>query len=106
MRAVNYGPLDMIGTVSESKLPPLMVLCRAPADDGWLAVEAGTAVIYNIFDSVAHHYTRWEGQNANHVDLKSRPSQARLLARAKWYHRPDGIETVGAPKRPRKRVAA
>jgi hypothetical protein len=101
--SVDYGPLDFIGLRNnETQWPPLMVLCRAPADDGWLAIEAGTAIIYNIFDTVSYLYGRWEKttgrSQAAHEDFRSRPAQARMLARAKWWHHPEGIETVGIPE--------
>lgn len=98
-------PLSIISLKgNENGMLPLLVLCRAPADDGWLAIEAGTAVIYNIFDTVISLYFCWKLVNGNHAhsdhaDLRSRAAQARLLARAKWFHEPVGMATVGIPKR-------
>lgn len=98
IRPVDYGPLDCIIHRSNevSRLSSLMVLCRAPANDGWLAIEDHSGVIYNVFDTVAHLYqvTR---TRAGDSDFLSRGRQAALLARATWFHHPDAIETVGAP---------
>jgi hypothetical protein len=106
MRRVDYGPLDYIGLDAndESQTPPMLVLCRAPADDGWLTIEATTGYIYNLFDSVAHRYHRIG--KSGHRDFIARSDQVALLARGIWFHRPAGIETVGAPRVPRRRRAA
>lgn len=96
----DWTPLNIISLLgNENKMPPLMLLCRAPADDGWLAVEAKTGIIYNVFDSVARLYEEWDCKQPNHPDLKSRVKQAELLSRARWFHQPVGMATVGIPKR-------
>jgi hypothetical protein len=93
-----FVPLDFVvaKTSEDSSTPPMMVLCRAPADDGWLAIEAGSAVIYNVFDSVAHRYAqparshpgRVSANYPSHPDLTGRGKQSELLARARWFHHP------------------
>lgn len=114
MRTTEFVPLSFVSAITNenSNTPAMMVLCRAPGDDGWLAIEAGTGVIYNVFDSVAHLYFqllpptpgRFPG-GTNHPDFKSRGTQSALLARAKWFHQPAGIASVGVPKRVRKMAA-
>lgn len=100
-----FVPLGYVGLLSnENSMPSLMVLCRAPADDGWLAIEGGTAVIYNLFDEITHLYGKVK---PNHPDFRSAPGRSQILARAKWFHSPAGATTVRGPKRRyRKRVAA
>lgn len=100
----DFGPLDFISLRdNENKYRPLMVLCRAPADDGWLVIESNTAIIYNLFDTVSRLYGRVSGGGSGKgSDFVSRDKQAALLARATWYHAPAGMETVGAPKKRRR----
>jgi hypothetical protein len=94
---VTFTPLAVLSLdPNENGMQPLLVLCRAPADDGWLVIEASTGFIYNLFDSIAHLYTEWVG-TAMHVDLRSARARSALLARSRWWHRPDGYETVGSP---------
>ena len=72
----------------------LFVLCRSPADDGWIAVEDHTAVVYTVFDSVAYLYRRIEQVTTPDSDLRNRAKQARLLARAEWLHYPTPADPV------------
>lgn len=41
---------------SEGSQPPLMLVQRAPADDGWLAIDS-QGVVFNIFDVIARRYS-------------------------------------------------
>jgi hypothetical protein len=96
---VDYGPLDIIclkcNYTAAASLPGLMVLCRSPADDGWIAIEDETAFIYTIFDSIAYLYQRYQkGTLQNQTSLLgTRAKQAALLARA------DSGTTIPRPRR-------
>lgn len=103
-RDPGFGPLDFISLRNnENKMPPMLVLCRAPADDGWICIEGETAVIYNLFDTVAHKYEPYATTKPGipHPDFRTRAARAALLSRATWYHRPARYETVGSPRIPR-----
>lgn len=102
-----FTPLGFIASNIENGELTCMVLCRAPANDGWLVIESGTGIIYNLFDTVGHKYTELDSKvTATHKDLNSRASQSALLARAQWFHNPKGAEYVVGPRRRRRRVAA
>lgn len=90
-----FRPLEVISLYqNEIRMPALLVLCRAPADDGWLAVESSTAIVYVLFDSICHLYEPQLGHYPSHKDLKTRSAQQDLLARATWFHRPKDFEKV------------
>jgi hypothetical protein len=54
-----WRPGLMVGTHtpggSDEPARPVMLVQRAPDDDGWLAIDEG-GVVYNIFDSIARIY--------------------------------------------------
>jgi hypothetical protein len=52
----------------------LLLIQRAPADDGWLAISQ-SGIVFNIFDSIARLYHASSGGRYRHLQAAAKPRE-------------------------------